>query len=253
MALLLALATTLSYADTTSRIIITKTKKQSTLSRIKSKLDGLNVKMYLKREGKYSIVYSEEYSNQERAKRVLLRLKHEFPYARVVATQKEQKEPHKDEREVDNFFISLSAGVMQLSSSESLKSSGMSYTTEFGYFYTSTIFSTFAYSNTSTEDMRVDNIYSSLNYNFDLTQDFAIYSGVVLGYSSLELLNFAQTTPSTAIIYGLQVGSSYKLSNSFSLFLQYKGIAMNHTIELSDSNLNIDFLHDVELGVAYRF
>lgn len=251
--LLLLLTYSWSNADTHARIIITKTDKQSALSSIKQRLDALHVKMYIEKKESYSVVYSPEYDNLQTANSVLEKLRKDFPYAKIVYAENSAQEKQNEQNSSD-FFISLSSGMANLSNDSDSTESGVSYSGAVGYMYTPNLFSTLVYSNTPTDNIDMYSIYTSLNYKFNLSTDFALYAGGIVGYSSLELSNYEESSPSTNIIYGVQLGSSYSLSRYFSLFGEYRAIGLNHSVTVdSSTELKVTLLQNVEFGVMFKF
>ena len=234
------------------QLIITKTSNKSTLSSIKHTLDRVHVKMFVQKSGAYYIVYSQKFKTQKEAQYALTRVQQTFPYARLLLHDNlNKKESYND------FFIGVALGTHKLTTKNSDSSSGISYTLEVGYNYTRHINSSLAYLNTSTSDADINNIYTALNYNFDISEDFDIYVGGLVGYSTFKLKNFASSSQSSAILLGIQTGVMYNFSKSIGFYTAYQGLSLGHTVDVTvgatTSSVDVSFLHNLQVGVAYRF
>ncbi len=229
------------------QILITKTAKKSYLNAIKHQLDLMNVKMYIKKIDSYYLIYSGKYSNEDRAKYTLLKIKRKFPSALLL--KKKQDKVFNQLQNKNNFFISAAIGISEI------KEDGTSYTIETGYILNENFFTSLAYLNSSTCDLGIDNIYLSFNYNYNLTKDNDLYIGLIAGYSSLQLTGYTQSSASSSTLLGLQVGSSYSFNQKLALFIAYQGINLDHKIELLEdsSSLSFHFIHNMQVGIKYKF
>jgi len=273
-----------SYAQ----ILITKTSKQSNLKSIKSKLDRLGVKMYVQKSRTGFFVYSPKYKDSNSASVVLKRLQQYFPSAyilnskiKVVKEQSTQK--FKEiEREVEEtsenenlqdstqgddesgYFVSLAFGTasMSVTIDESLNAtvedSTMSYALEGGYIYDEDIYFTLGYLNSSTSDADINSLYLSSNYLFKPTDNLGIYTGLLVGYGTLKLNIFTQSIASSSTLLGLQVGTKYNVYENVDVFAGYQLFMQDHIIEIQEdsttiSNVEFGMLHNIQLGVSYKF
>jgi len=249
------------------QILITKTSKKQNLSKINTKLKAYNVKMYMQKSQKYYLIYSNKYSNITLAKKSLQDIKKEFPSAFIVSKSinKEDKKTKtttkikiKSNPKNNDFFIALGAGVHNTkidttSNQESDKDT--SYTIEAGYYLNENIFASLAYLSTPLEGVDIQNIYTSLNYQFNMSKNFGLYTGVLAGYSTLELTGYDSSTASNSMLIGGQIGLVYTLFEHLSLYSSYQGISFEHIIDIKDddSKITFDFIHNVQAGVQLRF
>ena len=107
----------------------------------------------------------------------------------------------------------------------------------------------------STADIALTTIYTSLNYNQNFSKNFDAFAGVLLGYSTLSLPKL-DSTASTSPSIGLQVGGSYNIYESMDLYLAYQGFSVDHAMKFNDAlseDLTFSFIHNIQLGVRYRF
>jgi len=249
--LLSILSLTLQANQSSSYILITKTSKESNLKNIKNSLDKIRVKMYVQKADSFYFVYSKKYTNQQKAENELQNIQVKFPYAKIVLQEKDYEE---------KFFLSLSIGAVDLSGSTNnqtaatIDNRGLSYNLEAGYFYTKEIFITTAFLSSSTDDININNLYMSLNYKFDINQNIDLYMGLLGGVSSLKLTNYAQSSASSSLLYGLQVGAKYKIYKNFSLFSQFQSIFLTHRINFTtDEKIDFNMLNALQAGVLYSF
>jgi len=234
------------------QLIITKTSNKSNLSSIKHKLDRLQIKMFVQKSNRYYIVYSQKFKSKKSAQYALKSVRETFPYARLLLHDNSDKKNNSN-----NFFIALALGTHKITTNDSGSTSGVSYTLEAGYNYTRHINSTLAYMNSSTSDADINNIYTALNYNFDISKDFDIYAGALVGYSTLKLKNFTSSSASSAILLGIQTGVMYNLNDNFGVYTAYQGLSLGHKVEVTQgsvtSSVDVSFLHNIQVGVEYRF
>ena len=246
--LLLPLAASQDY----EQLIITKTSSKSSLKSIKQKLDALHVKMFVQKSDNYYKVYSQKFKDKESANQALNKVQSVFPYARVILHDNEEEIQSKND-----FFVGLALGYHKLTTNSGASTSGMSYTLEAGYNYSRQINSTLGYLNTSTSDADINNIYTALNYNFDVSEDFDIYVGALVGYSTLKLKNFTSSSASSAVLLGIQTGLMYNLSDSVGFYTAYQGLSLGHKVDVTQgattSSVDVSFLHNLQIGVQYKF
>jgi hypothetical protein len=248
------------YASETShkpeRVLITKTTKESNLKYIKKKLDSLNVKMFVQKIPSGYYVYSKTLTDSDESKLTLQKIKTKFAHAKLVTIKQTDDEKEKSY----SFFINLGAGLSSTNGSTNdavlseLENSSISYTLESGYFFNDYIFFSAAYQDLSTTDISITNYYATANFNLSILKDLDVYTGLVVGGSTLELLINEESTPSTNMMYGLQIGSSYDIMGGFNVFASYQALMQGHTINLDGGEkLEFSYSGNVLLGVGYRF
>ena len=258
----------LSAAGSYMSVLITKTAKKSNLKRIKNRLDSLHVKMYVKQTPSMYYVYSKKFTNQRALQYEYKKIKRYFPSAKItqiVAKPVSQKRPPQErlqEREAPlNIFVNLAYGTNNLSgvedtnTSTGTSNSGSSFNVEGGYIFDKKFSLLVGYSSASTDDISVANAYGSLNYNTNIIKNLDIFAGLTFGYSTLELTNFDESQASSCLLYGGQVGFTYKLLENIFINLAYQGLGMNHSIVVDDTDATIDFtfMHNLQLGLQLRF
>ncbi|MEA2100099.1 MAG: outer membrane beta-barrel protein [Campylobacterota bacterium] len=262
--------TQLSAEETYKRILITKTLSENSLKEIKSKLNTLNIKMYLKRSHRnnnyYYYVYSKKYKNNRYLQRDLKKIKTIFKNAYMLGNKKSLAMGDENSTDKDNeialspYFMSATLGFASIGGSSDnasfnqLNSSGLSYGLEGGYILYDNIFISLGI-NSSSSDVRLNNIYLSSYYQYNPTKNIGLYGGMLVGYSILELNNYKYTEPSTSSSVGLQLGFKYSFDKNLSLFTSYQGLLMDHVIEINDddSEIKFNFMHNLQFGILYRF
>ena len=248
------------------RIMITKTSKKSNLKLINNKLQKVNVKMYVKKIDSSYYIYSGQYKNDISVNKALKYIKKIFPSAYIILKNKKEVKIENPNTTIDkdnnsSFFLSLALGSATIDNSLDKNSiivepenSGMSYTLEGGYVLNENIFFSFAYLNSSTSDVDINNVYVSASYKINPMKDLGIYAGVLGGYSGLVLNNYEDSTSSTSMLYGLQLGINYDLFEDMSIFTSYQGLSMNHVIsDDTTSGIEFNLIHNLQLGILYRF
>jgi len=255
------------------RILITKTTKKSALKSIKQKLDALRVKMFVQKISTGYYVYSDKFFDKDKSKMVLKNIKTRFPYAKIVtvsgSNSKDAIDPSSNSTQKNknkkNFYISLAAGNASTSGSTNsdeasqLENSGLSYSLDGGYYLEDYLYASIGYLDTSTDDITMNNYYSSINYNYNVVGKLDIYTGILLGYSSLKVGEPFNSSASTALLYGAQLGTSYNFFNTIKLFCAYQFLMADHSINVTDltenENYKIEFSStgNISLGVGYRF
>ncbi|MCW8837401.1 MAG: porin family protein [Thiovulaceae bacterium] len=267
--------------DTFERVLITKTTKKSNLKSIKHKLNLLKVRMFVQHIPSGYYVYSNILNNKEESRIILSRIKTTFPHAKIVTIEVPSKEPAKnaiqeqEENTLDNniyetktatknknnFFVNFGLaytstdGSTNDATASKLENTGIGYTLEGGYIYDENFLFSVAYQDASTSDITMVNYFTSANYNLNILSNLDIYGGVVLGMSSLELDSYSTSSASTAFLYGLQIGTSYSITDDINTFVAYQLLMAEHTINLPDAGSKIDFssFHNLQIGVGYRF
>ena len=252
--------TQLLAEETYKRILITKTLNENSLKEIKSKLDKLKIKMYLKRSYRnnnyYYYVYSRKYKYNRYMYRDLKKIKTKFKKAYILGNKKALAMG--DENIIDKdkdiplspYFISANLGFASIGGA----SSGISFGIEGGYVFYDNIFVSLGYLNSSSSDTKLNNFYLSSYYQFNPSKNIGLYTGMIVGYSILEFDKFKYSKPSTSSSAGVELGFKYNFDKNLSLFTSYQGIFMDQIIKLSDdSELKFNFIHNIRLGILYRF
>ena len=289
--LLLALISfPLSAEVLTKRVLITKTSKTSNLKKIKAKLDTINVQMYIVKKKNVYLIYSAKYKDEVSLKKVYRRIKKYFNSAVILTSNNVKKQiPNKKvKKEVTkpkvttkkmekrmeqnvvtdtgdsintetinkNILISFGMGLGNIAGdttdivTSKLANSGLSYSLEATYSLYEYLSISAAYQSISTGDIAINNFYTTANFTVDIDEDIGLYSGLLLGQGSLKLSN---STPSSAMLKGIQIGLSYKVYNGVELFSSYQGISTGFTIGNGTSAANFDFIHNFQAGLGYRF
>jgi hypothetical protein len=252
--------TSLYAADSYERILITKTSKKSNLRSIKQKLDRLNVKMYVQSIPSGYYVYSPKYTNRQTARLVLSKIRRTFSYAKiiVIGDKQESKQKSKDD---GKFFVNVGFGSANTEGSTNdtnaskLENSALSIKLEAGYIYSDSIHLSVAYLDTSSDDISITNFYGGAHYRYNIVDDLTAHAGLIVGISILELTPYKQSTPSTTMLFGAQLGATYDLVNDFSIFATFDSFLLDHTIALPDVGSKIEFSQtsNFTFGVGYKF
>ncbi len=233
------------------KLIITKTTHERNLNIINDNLSRVGIKMYIQKKENYFVVYSQKFSTKESAERALMRVKKIFPYAEILVRSKSRQE--KSSKEEKNIFISIAGGNASSSGSADTNS-GMSYMLEGGYYFNKNIFTSFAYLNSSTPEIDMQSIYFSLNYKYNFTKKFGVYSGVLAGYGTLALTGEVQSSNSVSLIFGGQIGISYDILEYLSLYSAVQYMALDHIIEYSvTQSISFNSTLNAQLGVSFKF
>jgi len=275
---ILLISILIANISASERIMITKTSKKSNLALINAKLKKVNVKMYVKKIDSTYFIYSGQYKNNNSANKALKYIRKTFPSAYVILKNENTKEPQKvdnsnvtlikedNSKEVleeddSSFFLSLALGSATIDNSLDENSvitepenSSISYTLEGGYILNENIFFSVAYINSSTSDIDINNLYLSASYKINPTNDLGVYAGILGGYSALTLNGYEDSTASSSMLYGVQLGLSYDVYEDLAIFTTYQGLSMNHVIT-DENSLGIEFslIHNLQLGILYRF
>jgi len=240
-------------ADSYEQILITKTSKKSNLKPIKKRLDKINIKMYIKKSNDSYYVYSGKYSLDD-SSAALKRIVKYFPHAKVIVhNQKDVLTDNSSANKIEdeqNFFVAAAVGI---TSADNLNSA-LSFNAEGGYIFNENIFASFAYLNISDSDVSLHNVYGSINYNINFYEDMGAYFGVLGGYSMLS----ADSIDESAMLFGLQAATTYNVYGDVDMLLLYQGIYLNYDVDLnqntnSNQSANLNMVHNVQLGVKYKF
>ena len=243
----------LSIPLSADRIMITKTAKKEDLKQIQYKLKKVNTKMYVKKTGSGYVVYSKDYASSQETKQSLKKLKRYFPNAYVKKTSKKEtpiqtKTP---------YFVNISYGMSSMSvdstGNASQSNSGNGFGIDGGYYFDDSFYCSLAYLSTSSDSLTTSTLYGSVDYKYDIMKDTDIYAGVLLGYSSLDLKG-VNSSASTSVALGFELGASYEVTPNVPLALTYQNLLFNHTVDLGGGKeLSANMLHNFKLSVGYKF
>ena len=115
------------------------------------------------------------------------------------------------------------------------------------------------------DDLVFDNFYASLGYKFSQLGNFAPHFGISLGMSALTWhtsplaeVSASSNNNSETLLYGTELGLTYKGYKNLLPFIQYHCMFMNHTTNLTQdasntSKLQHKTLHALLLGIGYSF
>ena len=260
--IILSLSITVAFSqDQLERILITKTKKESNLSKIKNNLNNIGIKkMYVQNLQNMYYIYSKKFTDSKYTQKTLAKIKTKFPNAKIVYISPHKKNYNDIQKNNKNIFINLALGYARINSSTNnsdinkISISGMSYAVEGGYTFHNNISIFLGYLNSSTDDISVFNLYSGVSYKYYITTDFSIASGLILGFSSLEMNNYSSSTASENLLYGFDFAVSYDLSDSFYIFTKYQGFLSNHVINInSSSKVEFNYINNYSIGIGYKF
>jgi len=261
------LATTnISY----QQVLIAKTSKIKNLYQIKKRLSLLKIGIIIKKSNNKYFVYSKKITKPQYAKYILKKIKPSFPHA-IILTHNINKKIKKTtsnpvhnkkltKNREKNFFIDLSVGVTTISGETSdylaskINNDDTTYSLEGGYYITNKIFTTITYLNSFTTDISLDNLYMSLNYQYNLFSKTNLYIGAIVGVSLLRFDPSLEASNSTSAAFGWQVGLKYNLYNSFDIFTGYQGIKIDHKADIKTTEyINLTYIHNINFGIIYKF
>ncbi len=247
-------------------ILITKTSNRAYLSEIHSKLKEIDVKMHIKEDKSSYFIYSGLYLKKESLDKALKNIKRYFPHAYVVAKREELQETKEEKKSVevqkrDSYFFGLALAYGKIGgdtgdlSASKIDNSYLSYSVEGGYYLSENIYTSLIYLNASSDDIRVDNIMVTINYKVNIVKDLDIFGGLLAGLSNLQLSEFKDSTASSSALFGAQFGAVYNFYGAFDIYTSYQGIYMEHIINLEDttSSIKFDSIHNIQLGLLYKF
>jgi len=259
-----------------SYIKVTNTKSKQTLTKIKSKMKSMGLKPVHKTSQTHYTIYSGPYKDSQRVSRDMNKIKKYFPAAKIITTNTQNtKTTVKDTKLTKkkyNYHVGVSVGYSIASSTENgdktqisnpPETKGLTYAVDAGYTFDNNIDLSIAYMLANTGDLSYANFYGSLNYRFNNFDGFTPYAGLIVGHSTLTWDISPTTNPekpdSTSIIYGLQAGFSYLLTDSMAINFSYVGSSMGHKANILDDNdktiasIEHSLMHTILLGVELRF
>jgi hypothetical protein len=152
---------------------------------------------------------------------------------------------------IDSDFDSSSRNI-------SLDKNGIYIDLGVGYRFRDIIFSTLSYQRATFNEVNIDNLYASLNYQFRKIP-LKPYVGVLIGLSRLEWSKYpisgtnVNNNESTTFLEGLQLGFEYSFSDQWSTFGEYQILINKHNTKILDDNLKIAFQNNLNIGVYYKF
>jgi hypothetical protein len=232
------------------QLIITKTSNAVNLDAINRDLKRVNVKMFVEKKENYYVVYSQKFSTKKSAQESLSRVKHYFPYARMIESKSKTAKSVKSKK---NLFVGLAGGNASSSGSGD-SSSGISYTLEAGYYFNKNIFVSLVYLDSSTEEIDMQSIYTTCNYEYNFTENFGAFSGLLFGYGTLSLTGELQSSSSSSLIFGGEIGVSYDVLEYLTLYSAVEYISLEHIIEYSSTDsITFDSTLNAQLGVRFKF
>jgi len=261
------LATTnLSY----QQVLIAKTSKIKTLYTIKKRLSLLKIGIIVKKSNNKYLVYSKKFRNPKYAKYVLQKVTKSFPHAIIISHYKNKKgkksivvktaKNSSKQQEKNNFFIDIGVGLTTISGETSdylaskINNDDTTYSLEAGYFIDDNIFTTITYLNSFTTDISLDNLYLTLNYQYNIFKKTDIYLGGLFGVSLLRFEQSLEADNSTSLAVGWQTGIKYNIYNSLDLFLAYEGIKIDHNVDIKTTEyIKLTYIHNLNFGLIYRF
>ena len=236
-----------------------------------------------KKEGSYSL-YAGPFANQEETVESFTKIKRVFPDAAIVklhkdtsvvakSSQKQVAKPKQEsKRELDSFFVALALGYNANKGSYSGDNnvskvmpaeSGLSYSLEVGYNYDEDIWASIGYGIYGTDDTSLSNLYTTLNYNFYNHNSLSVYTGAILGWSTLAwdtppLEGSEELSNSTSLVVGVQVGVKYYLPvDGLSVYSTLQYLMFDHSMELNEDgnigHIEHTSLQNLQIGVAYSF
>jgi len=276
----IAQAKTIGY-----QIIIAKTLKQSTLKQVYIKLDFLKVIAFTQKHKGAYVVYSHRFTEKKNATKTYKKIKKYFKYAKMIELHKKNKIVKKkmqktdthtkkiqkkeivlekkiqinlhennlknNDKNINNMFANIAFGVASVTND----SAGISYNFEVGYNYTDDLFLSLSYLSIATSTLETDNFYGSLNYNYNINPKYDVFAGALLGFGTLELTSFASSEASTSIIFGGQIGTTYKISDYLFAYGEYQMLLTDYFISLVDTGTSVsyDTIHNFQIGISYKF
>ena len=267
--LLLLLLSPLLANKSSQQILIAKTSHKKRLSAIYSKIHALHIAIVIRKRKSYYLIYSKKYTHFKRLKRDLKKLKRYFPSAIVVKTTKKIKKslppitkkraqtPQKSRLSPDSFgainvgYNSISGKTNNLLASK-IDNAALSYSFEIGHFYTKNIFVTASYINSSTDDISLNTLTTSLNYTMRIDKEMEVYGGLIVGVDRVSMHAYTNDT-SYALALGGQVGILYDIYKNTKLFTTYQGISINNSLKIDNSTIQFSFIHNVVFGISYAF
>ena len=164
-----------------------------------------------------------------------------------------------------DLFVYLSLGLSTITSdidsssrNISLDEDGINIDLGVGYRFRDIVFSTLSYQRAIFNEVNIDNLYVSLNYQFSEIP-LKPYVGVLIGFSQLEWSKYpisgtnVNDNKSTTLLGGLQLGIEYSFSDDWSIFGEYQILKNEHKTNILGDNLKIAFKNNLNIGVYYKF
>ena len=127
-----------------------------------------------------------------------------------------------------------------------------------GYRFRDMMFSTLSYQRAIFNEVNIDNLYVSLNYQFREIH-LKPYVGVLIGLSRLVWSKYPVSgtldndNESITLLGGLQLGVEYSFSDDWSIFGEYQILKNEHKTNILGDNLKIAFQNNLNVGVSYKF
>jgi len=283
ISVILLILSTLLYANSNvyRQILISKTSKIKNLQLIKKRVNSLNIGIIIKKSNNKYFVYSKKIKSKKYATYLLKKLKHYFPSAiiltytynppnikkrvKIANNKKIKKRKTKKKRSIKKsykpFFVGTAFGMDSISGKTSnylaskINNDDTTYALESGYYFYENIFSSIKYLNSFTSDISLDSLYSSLNYEVTIMPKTKLYAGAILGLSLLRFEKPKDASDSKSILYGWQIGTNYSFYRYLDIFVSYEGLSINHSVDLSSSDeyIKLTYIHNLSLGVRYKF
>jgi len=286
LVLLTLLSTFLCASEYHVKIGTTTSKKQMTQIDALVKKMGHSTKI-LKQEQSYTL-YAGPFESLNETKQSYLTIQRVFPEAQIVrlhldplakttsTDSSEQvstnKKTKRSSAQEEKFFVTFAVGYGKSPANYSgddnvskvmPKESTTSYGLEAGYNFDENFWTSAGYNLISTSDITLKNLYATANYNFYRYKDLHLYSGLILGWSTLSwdtapLLNSEELTDSTSLFGGLQLGAEYALPfYQLSVYSSLQYLMFDHSIALNESgsigNIEHSSLQNIQLGLKYSF
>jgi hypothetical protein len=210
-----------------------------------------------KEEVKKESVKKEDVKKEVVKKEIVME---EFLMEEVVMQEivKQQETQKKD------LFVYLSQGLStiatdfdSLSRDISLEDDGINIDLGLGYRSSEIVFSTLSYQRAIFDEVNIDNLYVSLNYQFRETP-LNPYVGAIIGFSRLIWSKYpvsgtlVNDDESTTLLGGLQLGIEYSFSD-WSIFGEYQILKNEHYTNVLGYNLRISDQNNLNIGVRYEF
>ncbi len=171
------------------------------------------------------------------------------------------------------YFIGVNAGASNVNNEQDIISGsivldhdiadrGVNYGAELGYYIDKNIFMTLNYQLISLDDINLNNIYATLNYEFLRDEILSPYMGIIAGYSLLDwstypIASIEKDETSGSLMTGVQIGTNIMVSSSINLFASYQFWMMDHKTKLENSQgqtqIYHDFVNNITLGIRYKF
>ncbi len=232
------------------RIYIGYTLEKKYIDSIYAILHPMDIPIYIEKKDKRYNIYSQKYLiDDAKIKDDLKTIQTKFKNAKILIHQK---------TEDDHFQLNLSVGSSRVHLKQNYdlnKKFILNYEVALSYLLTQNTSFSFAYLDSSQEEITIENIYLGLNYTFYPMHNFYILLGLLGGYSNLEFDNAKNTKKSTSTLFGLKNKFGYKLNENLDIFIQYNGIYFDHVVYVEDSLLHINFnyINNITVGLGMKF